>query len=313
MGFGKTIRIYLPDGTPSGIRHAEVVNWTGQALVCPRLRIPDLKEWPEAQRPGVYFLFGIDEEKGTPVCYIGEAENVRDRLSQHVSTKEFWTEAVLFTSKDDNLTKSHVKYLESRLITLAAQVNRYNLANGTSPQVPTLPRSDRDAMEEYIDHAQTLLGALGHKILEPVTPPKAVSTPPMTLPNGYGTPSMAASQVIEQSLFLKKVETTASGRVTDEGFVIFANSQARINDTDAIPPYIAEIRRAFIDDGTFQPDGDHYRIAKDILLTSPSAAAAVVLARSSNGRTNWRNAEGTTLKDLEDYSTQPIYPPPTPH
>ena len=116
MALGKSIRIYLADGSVAGIRRGEIVNWTGQAIACPRSRFPELKEWSEeAKRPGIYFLFGQNEESGQDAVYIGEAEIVLDRLYSHISGKEFWTELIAFTSKDDNLTKGHVRYLESRL------------------------------------------------------------------------------------------------------------------------------------------------------------------------------------------------------
>ena len=147
---GKNIRIYLSDGTVSGVRHAEIVNWTGQAISCPRNRINDLNDWPESKRPGVYFLFGTDNETTQQSVYIGEAENVYDRMLNHVANKEFWNEAIFFTNKDENLTKSHVKYLEAKLIELAGRANRYKLENGNSPSTPSIPKGDRDAMEEFI-------------------------------------------------------------------------------------------------------------------------------------------------------------------
>ena len=111
MTIGKSIRIYLADGTVTGIRHAELVNWTGQAIACPRNRIGELSGWDESKRPGVYFLFGYDDVVGQPIAYIGEAENVLYRLQSHVMNKDFWNEVVFFTYKDKNLTKAHVKYL----------------------------------------------------------------------------------------------------------------------------------------------------------------------------------------------------------
>ena len=116
MKIGKTIRIYLNDGTVTGIRHAEIVNWTGQAISSPRTKIKMLSDWEESRKPGVYFLFGIDEESGQDAVYIGEAENVFERLQHHIANKDFWNEVIFFTNKDENLTKSHVKYLESGLI-----------------------------------------------------------------------------------------------------------------------------------------------------------------------------------------------------
>ena len=196
---GKSIRIYLADGNAIGIRHAEIVNWTGQALACPRSRFADLREWPEVKRPGVYFLFGTDEQSQEPMAYIGEAEVVLDRVATHLSQKAFWSELVAFTNKDENLTKSHVRYLEARLISQALSARRYTLENTTSPQVPLLPRPDRDAMEEYLDSVRTLLGALGHRILEPLldqpgeVPPRSDGAPPQnTLPVEAGPGERAA-------------------------------------------------------------------------------------------------------------------------
>ncbi|WP_179287590.1 GIY-YIG nuclease family protein [Paraferrimonas haliotis] len=168
MTIGKTIRIYLDDGSVSGIRHAEIVNWTGQAVSSPRSKIKSLASWEESKKPGVYFLFGVDEETGEDAVYIGEAENVFDRLQNHLANKDFWNEVVFFTSKDENLTKSHVKYLESRLVRLAKSSARHVVLNGNEPQLPVLPRGDRDAMDEFVSNLKILLGVVGHKTLESI-------------------------------------------------------------------------------------------------------------------------------------------------
>jgi len=187
MALGKSIRIYLADGGVTGIRHGEIVNWTGQAIACPRTRFTELREWAEAKRPGIYFLFGQNEESGQDSVYVGEAEVVFERLCSHISGKDFWTELIAFTSKDDNLTKAHVRYLESRLVALANSAGRYAIENSASPQLPSLPRADRDAMEEFIGGIQTLLGVLGHRVLEPLvdrTPgPIATGETPATVQN----------------------------------------------------------------------------------------------------------------------------------
>ena len=181
MSIGKTIRLYLADATVTGIRHGEIANWTGQAISCPRSKLQALSEWSEAKRPGVYFLFGTDEDSGQEAVYIGEAEVVFDRLVSHLAQKDFWSEVVAFTSKDDNLTKGHVRYLESRLVEMARQVDRYVVKNGNTPQLPALPRPDRDAMEEYLDASRILLGVLGHRVLEPL-----VAAPKKTEPEIQG-------------------------------------------------------------------------------------------------------------------------------
>ena len=167
MSFGKSIRFYLPSGSINGIRHAEIVNWTGQAISCPRSQFKELKDWPQATKPGIYFLFGADDEGLSQAAYIGEAENVFERLKNHIANKDFWNEAVCFTSKDENLTKSHVKFLESLLIAQAKEIGRYEVINSISPNNPSLPIADRDAMTEFAANIRTLLGALGHRVLEP--------------------------------------------------------------------------------------------------------------------------------------------------
>lgn len=119
MAIGKSIRVYLADATVTGIRYAELVNWTGQAVACPRSRLSELAAWPEAAKPGVYLLLEARLGDTKPEAYIGESENVVQRLTSHDRLKEFWNEVVIFTSKDENLTKAHVKFLESSLLRLA--------------------------------------------------------------------------------------------------------------------------------------------------------------------------------------------------
>ena len=157
---GKSIRIYLAETDVAGIRHAEIVNWTGQALAFPRNRVSELKGWPEAHRQGVYFLLGIDEQSGQEAVYIGEAEIVAGRIVQHLTSKDFWSECVAFTSKDENLTKSHIKYLEAKLVAAAITAGRYVVKNASTPQESALPRADKDAMDEFAEHVRTLLGVL---------------------------------------------------------------------------------------------------------------------------------------------------------
>jgi hypothetical protein len=213
MTYGKTIRIYLADGTPSGIRHAELVNWSGQAIVCPRGRVGELGTWAECQRPGVYVLVGDDGSSSKELAYIGEAENVFTRLQGHLKTKEFWTRVVFFTSKDENLTKAHAKYLEARLIELALEANRSLLENGNSPQRPALPRSERDAMEEFLEPIRTLLGALGFPLLQPIA-------------TRASNPSERPGALENTRLIFKpaKRNINAEGASTDDGFVVYAGA-----------------------------------------------------------------------------------------
>ena len=158
MTIGKSIRVYLADATVTGIRYAELVNWTGHAIACPRSRLSELPKWSEAKKPGVYFLFESRYSDSKPTAYIGESENVSERLTTHDRNKEFWNEAIIFTSKDENLTKTHIKYLESTLVTQSKQADRYLLENGNNPTESSLPRADRDAMEEFVENVRMVLG-----------------------------------------------------------------------------------------------------------------------------------------------------------
>ncbi len=201
MALGRSIRIYLDGGDVSGIRYAELANWTGQAVLCPRSRLGELGSWSDyLKRPGIYFLIGA-EKTTTREVYVGESESVSERLQQHIE-KEFWHEAVVFTSKDENLTKSHIKYLESRLVTIAKEAGRYEVKNGNTPTPSGLPRPDKDAMEEFLTHLRLLLGALGHRLLDPL-----VETPISSEPHSAAT---------ELTYTVK--DAVAHGMVTDDGF-----------------------------------------------------------------------------------------------
>jgi len=282
VAIGKSIRIYLPSGSINGIRHAEIVNWTGQAISCPRNLFKGLKDWPEATKPGIYFLFGVDDDGHNQVAYIGEAENVHERLKNHITNKDFWNEVVFFTSKDENLTKSHVKYLESILITKAIEVARYELQNSVSPNSPTLPMADRDAMTEFSENVRTLLGALGHKLLEPYT---------------LLTKDDAGGQVVADKLRLLNKNTYGS-RVSD-GFLVYAGSEMAVKQAESLTEGKMALRQQLIDDEIVQLVGNVYKLQKDWLFNSPSAAADTLHGYPTNGLDAWKGADGKSLKELE--------------
>jgi len=288
---GRTVRIYLADGSPTGIRHAEVVNWTGQAIVCPRARIGELSNWPESQRPGVYILIGEDPETSHPMAYVGEAENVLTRLKQHATKKDFWEQVVFFTGKDDYLTKAHVKYLESRVVALALEAKRIKLEFGAAPTMSSLSRPDRDAMEEFLEPARILLGALGFSFLEPVRKHKSDEASP-----GDNGPLSHITLYLK----LEKRGISAEGTVTDEGFVVANGSIGEKYPKDSFGATYAKRRLELIEQGVLAEAGDHLKFTQDVLFSSPSAAAAVVCAGSRNGRQCWKDIHGTTLAELEE-------------
>jgi hypothetical protein len=166
-----TIKLFLPRGEAKSLRTAEIINWTGFAIAAPRTELDDLLQREELDKTGVYILTGTDPLSGSPRAYIGEAEVIRERLKQH-KTKEFWISAIVFVSKDQNLTKAHVRYLENRLLAEATQVGRFTLEQNQAGG-SKLPESDRADMEVFLSRVRQLLPVLGSDLLIPVAQPAA--------------------------------------------------------------------------------------------------------------------------------------------
>lgn len=288
MEWGRSIRIYLADGTPSGIRHIEIVNWSGQAIYCPRSRFAEMSKWDETRRPGVYFLFERQSNDADNRVYIGESENVIKRLSEHDRQKDFWNELVIFTSKDDFLTKSHIKYLESRLISVAQQAERYKIENSNLPLQSTLPRADRDAMEEFIHNLKIVLGTLGHKVLEPIKAPTYMAE----------EKKKNVITSIHLSFTLKGLK--AHGQVTDDGFLLLAGSDISGVVTQSLSDGWRAIREKWIEEGLMKLAGANYRLEKDTLLSSSSCAAAIVAGTTRSGPGSWQDDSGRSLKAIEE-------------
>jgi hypothetical protein len=288
MSFGRSIRIYLADGTPSGIRHVEIANWSGQAIYCPRSRFVELGKWEEAKRPGVYFLFEGSSNDAENRVYIGESENVIKRLSDHDRLKDFWNELVIFTSKDENLTKSHIKYLESRLVSIASNAARYHIENGNTPPESSLPRADKDAMEEFIQNLRIVLGTLGHKLLEPIKSALTLES------------KKEANSLTSIPLFFTLKNLKAQGQVTDDGFLLLAGSDISGSPTSSLSPGWRAIRDKWIEDGILKQIGNNYRLEKDALLTSSSCAAALVAGTTRSGPQSWQDSAGRNLKAIEE-------------
>lgn len=298
MPIGKSIRIYLADATASGIRYAELVNWTGHAIACPRNRLNELPDWPEASKPGVYFLFESRFGDSKPLAYIGESENVCQRLTTHDREKEFWSEVVVFTSKDENLTKAHIKYLESSLVGLAKSADRYQLENGNTPPESSLPRADRDAMQEFIGNIRMVIGILGHPILEPMLRSKQTSIAGITS-NQEQQPE--GNNPLADLVFTVNT-LNARGAATDEGFVLRTGSLLSKSHTDSLPAKLVHLRARLLQEGALKEDGDHLIANEDILLGSPSYAAAIVAGTARSGPQSWKAMDGRTMKQIEDAS-----------
>lgn len=277
-----TIKLFLIYGDPKRLRTAELSNWSGKALGAPRTELDEMLARDEMLQSGVYILTGYDPASGLPLAYVGEAEILKDRLKAH-KEKEFWVQATAFISKDENLTKSHIRYLEGRLIEEAKAVGRYGLYNGQASG-SKLPESDREDMEIFLSKVRQLLPVLGSELLTPVT---------------SRTPEAEQSRE-ELVCAIKGIE--ARGEQTSNGFVVFKGSRAVLADRPSAAiqhPFVVTLRQKLIADGTLLEDSASYLFTKDTEFTSPSSAAAVVHGGGTNGLTAWKNLRGVTLKEIE--------------
>jgi len=275
-----TIKLFLPRGDAKSLRTAEISNWTGKAVAAPRTELDELLAREELDKAGVYILIGTDPLTNAPRAYIGEAEVIRDRLKQH-KTKEFWVSAIVFVSKDENLTKAHVRYLESRLLAEAATINRFTLEQNQAGG-SRLPESDREDMEVFLSRIKQLLPVLGSDLLIPVGQPTAKQQPGGTL-------------------FCRAKGSEARGHRTPDGFVVLRGSTAVLRERAGAqnrPTSIAK-RKELIAESTLVENNGVYEFMKDVEFSSPSAAAQVIQGGSANGLTEWKTKDGILLKELD--------------
>ena len=276
MAFGKTIKIFLIDGDPNGRMSCELSNWTGKAYKIPRIKIKDCSDRSDLNTTGVYLLFGKNEE-GNDLVYIGEAENVLVRLNQHLSSKDFWKETIVFISKDENLNKAHSKYLENRLHDLGTKTNRYVIENGCTPTLSSISESDRAEMEEFIENIKLMVNTLGHKVFEDKR-------------------ELSTSRKDKELLYIKSSRgCDAIAEQTSEGFLVLQGSKIANSVTPSISKSIKEFRLDLINKNIIVD----YEFKEDYIFSSPSYAATIVMGRSANGLTEWKTIDGKILKSLE--------------
>lgn len=285
MKFGKTIKLFLIDGDTNGRLTCELSNWTGKAYKLPRNTIKISADRPEIQTTGVYMLLNKSadlSEKG--LLYIGEAEDIYKRLTQHVKEKDFWNEAIVFISKDDNLNKAHIKYLENRLHEIASSAKRYELINNQKPTQSSISESDIAEMEEFLSNILTLISTLGYNAFEKI---RQVDT--------------KIKPEFEEDLFYISAIRGAYGigKTTNEGFVVFENSQVADPVTNSYPKTMQKLRDTLISEGTIVKDGNKMILIRDYLFSSSSSAAMIIMGRSANGLTEWKMKSGKTLQDFE--------------
>ena len=292
---GKNIQLFLMDGEASGRIKCTLANWTGVVYKIPRTELDKCKDREELSQSGVYFLFGTSDETGEDVVYIGQAgirkngEGVLYRLQEHKrnSEKDYWTEAVVFTTSNNSFGQTDISYLENRFCSMANVAKRYAVKNENDPSQGNITEEKESELEEFIDHSKIVMGVLGYKVFEPLVGQKQVIREPEEIDTG------------EELLLHMKRKSRKSGQVieadckqTAEGFVVLKGSRIEANDSDRIPPGVKMRRqKAIVDENDI--------LQEDVLFKSPSYAAAFVIGGHANGLTEWKRADGKTLKDIE--------------
>lgn len=281
MKFGKTIKLFLLDGDANGRTTCELSNWTGKAYRIPRNKVKDSTDREDLNNTGVYLLLGKDEAFNDLV-YIGEGEEILKRIIQHLPLKDFWHETIVFVSKDENLNKAHIKYLENRLYDIAKAANRYKVLNATVPTRSSISEADQAEMEEFLENIKLLVSTLGHKVFE----------------EKREVPAMQA--IVQNTFYIKAARgADAQGISTSEGFVVFKGSKAAIDTVPSITPSFLKLRQKLIDEKVLVDNGTTYEFSEDYVFSSPSTAAVMVMGRNANGLEEWKMQNGRTLKDFE--------------
>jgi hypothetical protein len=276
-----TIKIFLADGTPLGIRVIEKSNWTGRGVEFSRTDWPRARKRDEFGRPGVYVLTGVEDD-GRVRVYVGEADVLGTRIAQHhagPAAKEFWTRAIVFASTNDSLNKAHARYIESRLVGLASQAKRCTLENAATPNETKLSESDRADAEAFLEDMLLVYPLVGIDAFVPPPSKEAVGLPALHL-SGRGI--------------------TALGREAPEGFVVLEGSRAAGDEVPSIHDYLKALRKTLVDSTVLVADAGGYRVTQDYTFNSPSTAAGVLLGRSANGRAEWKDDAKRSLKEIQE-------------
>jgi len=282
--FSKTVKLVIQEGDVTGIKTIELINWSIHGIICPRSRVADLKMVDHSQKPGVYILFS-DDEAGKEVAYIGESEDACARIVQHLKDEDFeFKLAILFTSKDPNLTKAHVKFLENRLYNQAIKAKRVKVTNASTPTASSLPKSDQDAMMEFAENIYILMGTLGHLLF---------------------VESATISTETKQTKFeilhfdLPTFEIHARGRMDDEGFLVFKDSNASKEAVNSLQGGYKRLRDELIKNAVLKSSDGKLVFGDNYLFDSPSAAATIVAGGPRSGNSSWKNDIGKTLGETE--------------
>lgn len=290
----KNINMFLMDGEVTGKIKCTLSNWTGVIYKIPRIQLGDLKSRDEMKQSGIYFLFGRDEDKQKDVTYIGQAttrkngEGVLLRIQEHTrdTHADYFNDVIILTTQNNSFGPTEISYLENKFTQLAKEAGRYIVKNGNDPNPGNVTEEKESELDEIVENTLMIIGTLGYRVFVPMT--KEVS---QDLTDNYST-----------YLYLKR-KTKKSNKVieatcerTTEGFVVLEGSQVEIKDSPYLPASLKEMRQNLIASRVIQ-DGV---LKEKQLFSSPSYAAAFLLGMQTNGRTDWKNQDGRTLKELEE-------------
>jgi hypothetical protein len=274
MTIGRTISIYLPDANPQSIKICEFLDSIVKAVSIPRAKLDDASKRSELEQPGIYFLIGEKDEVGKPKVYVGESEVLSTRLNDHNKRKDFWNLAVCFVSEKNNLNKAHIKYLENHACEQAKLVNKCTLENSNIPTKSSLTDQDRDFVLRFFDELKIIMATLGYPIFEQTKKSKK---------NMYSCKSKDADAV---------------GEYTEEGFIVNKGSKSNVKETASIHQSVSSFRANLVEKGILKEENGIYVFQEDFTFSSPSTAAAVVLGRSANGWTAWKDKDDKTLDEV---------------
>jgi len=276
----KTLQVFLPEGTPAGIQIAELTTRIVQAISVPRTHLKQFFERPESQYVGTYFLFGGEDDGSKPLAYIGQTEDLKQRLRMHDAKKEFWTRAVILVSRTQSFTQAHIKWLEWHSIAEATEAKRYKLENGNAGSEPFVTEAIHAEVEEIFETGALLLQSLGYPIFEPL-----ISKDP-----GKGA----------ETWHLSRRGVKANATFTDEGLVVHKGSRCSKDLTkSAVGAPFTKRREKMIAEGIIQDNGQGLVFTEDYQFKSPSGAASVVMGAHANGWIEWKNTEGRTMKEVK--------------
>ena len=271
---GRTIEIYLPEANPRGVRECAIMDSITKAVVVPRTKLADVTKRDDLQDPGVYFLVGETDDLGKPEVYIGEAEQLIKRIKQHNSSKEFWQTAICFVSVKQNLNKAHIKYLENHCCEKAKEANRCSLHNSNMPTKSSLTNKDRDFVLRFFEEMKIVIGVLGYPIFDSIKKER------------------------KNIIYCKGKDAKAEGTYSEDGLLVFKGSTCNLEESPTAGSWVETMRDQLKSKEILKEKENVLEFTEDHLFNSPSAAAAVILARRANGWTEWKTKDNKTIDEV---------------